>query len=378
MAEEQRHDNAVVVGTGRGGAAQSFRYSSYNTSVAKKVCDVRFIRPPIQRQRWDDDQVLPHVNWGDLFFDLFYVAAAYNLSAIILKDPSADGLLYFICLFGPIMSEWFDRQHFDATVKFPGDPIHRFQEVLQLCLLATAVVHIRPVDAMSHPSQKPDMFAYSLAVSLLVVVNMFKYIEIYCWVDGEEAAKKHAIIVGYPFLFKFVFYLAAAIISGTQYLHNKYDSGSSNYNASAVLDGLGHNNNHNHSGSHRYLLFGDDGSDDGDQNNYCSSIFSAFQSLAEQCGFFGTRFLSEVTTDTSHNYGSESSSSSTNVPAWLCFGGYLFYEVFLQARVLFCLPGGGRHKTEMIPMNIDCECVCFRLKMISLRGEILDCCTRVF
>jgi len=30
--------------------------------------------PPIQRQRWREDSVLPHVNWGDLFFDLFYVA----------------------------------------------------------------------------------------------------------------------------------------------------------------------------------------------------------------------------------------------------------------------------------------------------------------
>ncbi len=35
--------------------------------------------PPVQRQRWCDDQILPHVNWGDLFFDLFYVGAAFNL-----------------------------------------------------------------------------------------------------------------------------------------------------------------------------------------------------------------------------------------------------------------------------------------------------------
>jgi len=35
--------------------------------------------PPIQRQRWDEDQSLPHVNWGDIFFDLFYVGAAFNL-----------------------------------------------------------------------------------------------------------------------------------------------------------------------------------------------------------------------------------------------------------------------------------------------------------
>ncbi len=35
--------------------------------------------PPIQRQKWDEEQSLPHVNWGDLFFDLFYVGAAFNL-----------------------------------------------------------------------------------------------------------------------------------------------------------------------------------------------------------------------------------------------------------------------------------------------------------
>ena len=35
--------------------------------------------PPIQRQRWCEDQSLPHVNWGDIFFDLFYVGAAFNL-----------------------------------------------------------------------------------------------------------------------------------------------------------------------------------------------------------------------------------------------------------------------------------------------------------
>ena len=41
--------------------------------------NIAWYLPPVQRQRWKDGQTLPHVNWGDLFFDLFYVAAAYNL-----------------------------------------------------------------------------------------------------------------------------------------------------------------------------------------------------------------------------------------------------------------------------------------------------------
>jgi hypothetical protein len=34
-----------------------------------------FRQPPKQRQKWGDTQILPHVNWGDLFFDLFYVVS---------------------------------------------------------------------------------------------------------------------------------------------------------------------------------------------------------------------------------------------------------------------------------------------------------------
>ena len=36
---------------------------------------------PIQRQRWNEDHVLPHVNWGDLFFDLFYVGAGEKVTS---------------------------------------------------------------------------------------------------------------------------------------------------------------------------------------------------------------------------------------------------------------------------------------------------------
>lgn len=40
---------------------------------------IPWYNPPIQRQKWGEEQSLPHVNWGDLFFDLFYVGAAFNL-----------------------------------------------------------------------------------------------------------------------------------------------------------------------------------------------------------------------------------------------------------------------------------------------------------
>jgi hypothetical protein len=47
---------------------------------------VPFYARPKQRQRWDDTQMQPHVNWGDLFWDLFYVSAAYNLAAALKES----------------------------------------------------------------------------------------------------------------------------------------------------------------------------------------------------------------------------------------------------------------------------------------------------
>ena len=122
---------------------------------------LRFWTPPRQRRRWGDDDMLPHVNWGDLFFDLFYVAAAYNLSYVLFNSPSAMGLLYYTGLFGPILLEWFTRTFFDARFSWSDDPYHTSFEIVHLCMLALSVVHIRPVSTMSDPSQ-PNMFNYSV------------------------------------------------------------------------------------------------------------------------------------------------------------------------------------------------------------------------
>ena len=64
------------------------------TDLLAKLRKSGFFQPLIQRQRWGEVQVLPHVNWGDLFFDLFYVAAAYNLAAILKYDSSFWSIFY--------------------------------------------------------------------------------------------------------------------------------------------------------------------------------------------------------------------------------------------------------------------------------------------
>ena len=73
-----------------------------------------------QRQRWDDQQILPHVNWGDLFFDLFYVAAAYNLAVILKESPSWEGFVYFISCYVVIVGAVERKGHLRCSLRTGG------------------------------------------------------------------------------------------------------------------------------------------------------------------------------------------------------------------------------------------------------------------
>ena len=254
--------------------------------------------------------MLPHTNWGDLFFYLFYVAAAYNLSQIILNDPTRQGILYFCGLFGPIMAEWFYRMSFDSRFALSDDPVHRLAEVVHLCFLATAVVHIRTVDVMSHPTEYPDMFAYALGLLLMSTMNICKNLELYIWVDGEAAAKQVAKRDVLHHACQGSLYLAATINAGLEY--------------------YGHSD-----GEKRYENEIDDG----------------HRSLMQ-------RLLANETYAATDSYGYYKESTMTDIPVWLCLGGYLFMAVHYLVMVLFCFPGGGRHKLISVPMNIDCKFKC--------------------
>ena len=196
-----------------------------------------------------------------------------------------------------------------------------------MCFLATAIVHIRSVDVMSNPSTYPDMFGYSLGLSLLSLLNILRCVEIYFFVDGDKDATKNVVkrdMTNYGC--QGAFYLAATIVSGLQYYDNKSNA-EDNFR--------------------RGLFSGDE-----DPEHYaCSRMIITVSSFAaEQCGF--NRFLAVSEEDSPYSDSSKYS-QSTDIPAWLCLAGYVFNLVHLIVMVLFCYPGGGRHKAYTVPMNID-------------------------
>ena len=115
---------------------------------------------------------------GDIFFDLFYVAAAYNLGTILKEDPTSRGLLYVVACFVPIMMLWSFKLLYDSRFYVKDDMFHRFYEVAVLLALATAVLHIRPVAIMANPKQEMDSFIFALALVVAYALAMGRYVEI--------------------------------------------------------------------------------------------------------------------------------------------------------------------------------------------------------
>lgn len=175
-----------------------------------------YIRPK-QRQRWDQPEGHAVVSWGDVFFDLFYVAAAYNLASIIVNNPTWQGLLYFTGCFWAVHYMWLDELFYEARFVVGDDTIHRVFHLCYYLVVATAILHIRPVPLMSTPSDYVDMFAFSLTCVLANLFTMARYVEVIFSGQGQECCK---VASRRDIMAKFIptsFYLAATVVSGMDY-----------------------------------------------------------------------------------------------------------------------------------------------------------------
>jgi len=174
---------------------------------------------------------------------------------------------------------------------------------VHLCALSLAVVHIRPVSAMSDPT-RPEMFEFTLGIMCLAVLNMYRSLEVVFAVDGEEAAKlgEQKWLVG--FFTQLAFYLAASVKSGIAYLGSKGEDEYDDY-------------------GHRGLE---------SLTNACSRILNNLDS---------ERNLAEVTAEKDH------------VPIILCLCGWSISVILVVIRTYLFEKKNGEHKKFNVPMNIE-------------------------
>lgn len=97
---------------------------------------------PKQTKRWTDakdpDQ---HTNWGDLFFDLIYVGAAFSLGKMLKADMTWSGLGTCCAMFLALMQAWYNKVSYCARLG-NVDLLHKLVDYVESVLVAAAAVRI--------------------------------------------------------------------------------------------------------------------------------------------------------------------------------------------------------------------------------------------
>lgn len=203
------------------------------------TADASPLRLPRQRQKWGEAQILPHINWGDLFFDLFYVAAAYNLGTLLMSTLTPSlydrGIVYFIGVFGPLYNCWESKLFYESRYSV-GDYAHQILEVIRVFFLSFSVLHIKSIELMSDP-KSAEMFGFTLGIFIESLIRIILKIELILVGQGDrEAIRNHSRRkVKVTYLPQTLFFLAAVIVSGIQlWNENHPEDGNKRYLAATT------------------------------------------------------------------------------------------------------------------------------------------------
>lgn len=219
-ASAAAHAHSVILPNNKTLQHQHSSMEEFNNALSRYILMPVFSHPK-QRQRWGDTQLHPHTNWGDIFFDLFYVAAAYNLGNLLREDPTSTGLLYFLGCFWPIFGLWYLKLFYDGRYYVGNDLYHRGFEIAILLALATSILHIRPVSILSNPDNE-DMFLFCLGMVIAYVLALTRYVEVWYFAykgasqlypEAAIASKRDVVSI----LCSLAFYIAAMVYAAVKH-----------------------------------------------------------------------------------------------------------------------------------------------------------------
>ncbi|CAB9524706.1 expressed unknown protein [Seminavis robusta] len=174
--------------------------------------------PPVQRQLWDDDQVLPHVNWHDLFFDLIFVAAAYNLGYQLTTGMDSDqwprAVVYFVGIFGPLYKIWENDVMYASRYTLV-DYSHRLVAVARFLCVSFVVLSIKPLKLLGDP-RSAETFCLTLSLFCESLLQLGLNIELFLYGDGDRKSIQNQTLreTISQVLPMSLTYLGAAVVAG--------------------------------------------------------------------------------------------------------------------------------------------------------------------
>lgn len=329
--EELLRSGPLMIGEEQVADDQNGQYKSQRNSGI-----IPWYSPPMQRVFYGKPQVLPHVNWGDLFLDLFFVAAAYNLGALLISSMNESdwlrGLVYFVGIFGALYRTWYNDLTFSSRYTVV-DQFHRLIWGFKFFVIGVAIIFITPLNLMGDP-QRNDTPGFILALLVESLITFGLNLETYFKAQGDRTPiKKHAkrmiLNEDLPTMF---FYIAAFILATLGY-----------YN----VDIYG---NHSSDGDHRMLA--------GESNIGCSSggrlLLSRMLGATEVgCPSDVHRKLAPATAGDGCTCHTGINFSTDDVPMAIVLFAYWFYNVFSFSYQLKLASKEKDIRDRFVPNNLD-------------------------
>ena len=196
-------------------------------------------KPPRQMQHWGEPQLHPHTNWFDLFFDLIFVGAAYQLGVLLKEDVNARGVCYFLTLMCSFTLAWNNKLMYDSRID-ADDLVHKFFDMAEALLVATAALHIGGGLATHTPIQdfrdRPTGHAwgFSLANCALRLLNALRWFEVHAEKETKGSTFHSMQLLKYKVVAA-AFYAAAAVLSNSLWVPNDDILGFQTVDAAVLL-----------------------------------------------------------------------------------------------------------------------------------------------
>jgi hypothetical protein len=127
-------------------------------------------------QNWGDKQHPHHTNWADLFFDLIYVGAAYNIGNMLKANVSGEGVGVFLVLYLTLANCWYSKTSYSSRIK-TTDIGHMASDVLDVLCIAMAALHVRPKSEVLADNSFIT-FGLSVALALTSLVQALLWHEV--------------------------------------------------------------------------------------------------------------------------------------------------------------------------------------------------------
>lgn len=126
------------------------------------------------------------------FFDLFYVAAAYNLAIILKESTNIEGLACFAGCYFSIIVLWYERLGWDARYVYDDNLCIRSVDIVHLVLLGMAIQHIQPVEIMTDTCGHSTTLVYLSCLSVLFCIHLLMKVDLALHIQGGPEGKTAA------------------------------------------------------------------------------------------------------------------------------------------------------------------------------------------